>query len=283
MKLETFDEAGFRSLFDGHSLKGWHAAPRVYGALYPGGPSVYSKLVDLGIELPVNPEKYPAAWNVENGVIIGEQAEPGYGGYLISDEAFGDFELVLEARPDWPADTGIMVRRLAEDWTGYQILLDHRESGSIGGFFGNGLWSFSAVPFALRSRRDDAGNVVGLEADQFETSAEPVTQDKIDRLAYAGRVEDFLSVWKWADWNEIRIRCIGALPFITTWVNGLKIAELATSTINVDGYAPAAVLDLLGTRGHLALEVHDNDSFFGDARWGRGAKCRWRNIRIKTF
>ena len=39
--------------------------------------------------------------------------------------------------------------------------------------------------------------------------------------------------------------------------------------------------DVLGERGHIALEVHDNDSMFGEARWGKGAQCRWRNIRIK--
>jgi hypothetical protein len=48
-------------------------------------------------------------------------------------------------------------------------------------------------------------------------------------------------------------------------------------------YDPDAVLRLLGHRGHLALEVHDNDAMFGDARWGEGAACRWRNIRVKEL
>jgi Domain of Unknown Function (DUF1080) len=283
MPPETFAEAGFQSLFDGESLAGWHPEPRVYGALYPGGPSLDTLIAERGWTVPENPATHPAAWHVEDRVLIGQQAKPTYGGYLVSDEMFGDFELVLEARPDWPADTGIMLRRKSNDWTGFQVLLDHRESGGIGGFFGNGLASFSAVPFAIRAKRDAGGTIVGIEADDPATSLEPVTPDKIERLAYAGSVEDFLEVWNWADWNEIRIRCVGALPVITTWVNGLKVAEIDTATIAVESYDPAAVLDFLGPRGHIALEVHDNDGMFGEARWGKGAQCRWRNIRIKTL
>ena len=91
------------------------------------------------------------------------------------------------------------------------------------------------------------------------------------------------TAWRFGDWNEIRIRCVGALPVITTWVNGVKIAELNTATLDSPDYDPDAVLAALGTRGHIALEVHDNDDIFGDARWGVGAQCRWRNIRIKPL
>ena len=279
------DGDGFVGLFNGVNLEGWHAAPRIYGTVYPGGPHLHELLAERGFEPPVHPERHPATWRVENGVIVGEQDSPGsgYGGYLVSDHDYGDFELVLEANPDWPADTGIMIRRQRDSWEGFQVLLDHRESGGIGGFFGNGLASFSAVPFAVRSVRDDNGVVIGLQADDPSTSAEPVTPEKIARLSYAAKVEDFLAVWRWGEWNEIRIRCVGALPVITTWINGLEIAELDTATLDSPDYRPDDVLKLLGPRGHLALEVHDNDALFGDARWGRGAQCRWRNIRIREL
>lgn len=276
---------GFVSLFDGSTLSGWHAAPRVYGRLYPGGPHVHDEMRAQGISVPIEPERHPAVWRIEDGAIVGEQDAPGsgYGGYLVSDDTFGNFELVVEARPDWPADTGIMVRRRRDSWEGFQVLVDHRESGGIGGFFGNGLASFSAVPFAVVSRKDADGTVVGLAADDPATSAEPVTQDKIDRLRHAADVDDFLESWRWDDWNEFHIRCVGALPVITTWVNGLKIAEVDTATLQSPDYDPAAVLACLGSRGHIAFEVHDNDARFGEARWGRGARCRWRNIRIKDL
>jgi Domain of Unknown Function (DUF1080) len=122
---------------------------------------------------------------------------------------------------------------------------------------------------------------VGIQTDDPATSAEPVTPEKVARLRYTADVDDFLRVWRWADWNEIRVRAVGALPVITTWVNGQKIAELDTATLDAPNYDPDAVLRLLGHRGHLALEVHDNDAVFGDARWGEGAACRWRNLRVR--
>lgn len=130
---------------------------------------------------------------------------------------------------------------------------------------------------------DGAGNVIGLQPDDPATSAEPVTPEKIARLRYAADVDAFLTVWRWADWNEFRIRCVGALPIITTWINGLKIAELDAAKLDCPNDDPDAVLNSRGTRGHLALEVHENDALFGDARWGYGAACRWREIRIKEI
>jgi len=278
-------QPSFTPLFDGVSLAGWRPAPRVYGAEYPGGPSVLELFDRTGIPRPDEPEKHPAHWFVEDGVLVGEQDSPGsgYGGYLVSEQTFGDFELALEMRPDWPADTGVMIRRQRDSWEGFQVLVDHRRSGGIGGFFGNGLASFSAVPFAIDAAIDERGRPVGLVADNPETSVEPVTAEKRARLNYAADVEDFLNVWRWDDWNELRIRCVGAMPVITTWVNGLKIAELDTAALEAPNYNAEAVAALLGERGHIALEVHDNDATFGEARWGKGAQCRWRNIRIKEL
>lgn len=284
-ETENHDDGGFVPLFDGATLHGWRTVPRIYGTLYPGGPSVLELFEKDGRQLPSEPEKHPARWFVEDGVLVGEQDTPGsgYGGYLVTEKPYGDFELVLEMRPDWPADTGVMLRRRPDSWEGFQVLVDHRPSGGIGGFFGNGLASFSAVPFAVDVARDASGRPTGLIADDPSTSVEPVTEEKRARLTYAADVEDFLEAWRWDDWNELRIRCVGALPVITTWVNGLKVAEVNTATLDSPDYNPSDVLDVLGDSGHIALEVHDNDSYFGEARWGVGAQCRWRNIRIKEL
>lgn len=286
MTIDIFDEAGFRPLFDGRSTAGWRTIPRIYGDVYPGGPSLAEIFTERGLAIPVAPEEHPPVWTVEDGVLIGAQDAPGsgYGGYLITEDAFGDFDLSLEMRPDWPADTGVMLRRRPDDWSGFQVLVDHRPSGGIGGFFGNGLASFSAVPFAIDARLDENGTPIGLVPDDPATSVEPVTAEKIARLDYAAGVEEFLAVWRFGEWNELRIRCVGgALPVITTWINGLRIAELDTATLDSPDYDPEAVAAFLGARGHIALEVHDNDEAFGDARWGVGAVCRWRNIRIREF
>ncbi|MEU0742827.1 DUF1080 domain-containing protein [Streptomyces sp. NPDC006134] len=278
------DDNGFRSLFDGETLDGWYAVPRSYGTQWPGGPHV---LDDDGFppDYQAHADAHPARWTVENGELVGRQHPPGsgYGGYLVSEESFGDFELVLEAKPDWPADSGILIRRRPHSWEGLQILLDHRRSGSIGGYYGNGIGAFHAVPFALDAARDGQGTPVGLREDDPATSLEPFTPAKRAMLTKACGIDEFLAVWRWNDWNEFRIRCVGDLPLVTTWINGLLVAEIDLATLTAPHYDAEAVHALLGSRGHIALEVHDTDKRMGLDRWGADAACRWRRLRVKEL
>lgn len=278
-------ERDFESLFDGQTLAGWRAIPRRYGTLYPGGPSVIESVPGLNRDYQVQADLHPAHWSVEDGAIVGRQ-EPegsGYGGYLISERSYGDFELRLEARPDWPADTGIMVRRRLDSWEGLQVLVDHRQSGSIGGFYGNGIGGFHAVPFALDVVRDLSGRPIALREDEPQSSAEPFSDAKRSLLLRGAQVQEFLSTWRWGEWNEFRIRCVGALPRVTVWINTLLVAEIDLATLQAPDYDPTAVLDTLGDRGHIAFEVHDNEPLLGADRWAPAARCRWRNIRIKEL
>jgi hypothetical protein len=80
-------EPGFEPLFDGVSLTGWSAIPRQYGRLYPGGPDVLDVNTSFPRDYQEHADAHPAAWSVEDGVIVGRQQPEGsgYGGYLISD------------------------------------------------------------------------------------------------------------------------------------------------------------------------------------------------------
>lgn len=275
----------YRSLFDGETLSGWTAIPRTYGTIYPGGPDVLDVAPHFPRDYQASADAHPAAWTVEDGAIVGRQqpAGSGYGGYLISDETFGDFELEVDARPDWPADTGIMVRRRRDTWEGLQVLIDHRESGSIGGFFGNGLGSFHAVPFVLTAIVDADGVPQGLREETSPDSVEPFSEAKRAMLTQGCTADEFLAVWRWADWNTFRVRSVGELPLTTVYVNDLLVAEIDLATLVAQDYDPAAVSRALGRTGHIAFEVHDNDPHFGLARWAVGAACRWRNIRIREL
>ena len=284
--MNQHDE-GFVSLFNGRDLTGWFATPRSYGQLWPGGPTV-SEVAPPGLFADDYDEQavlHPAVWTVEDGAIVGRQDEPGsgWGGFLVSDDTYGDFELIVEANPDWPADTGIYLRKQAHTYHGIQCVVDHRQSGSIGGFYGNGIGGFHAVPFAIDARYDVEGNPVGLRADDPTSTMERFSDSKRDMLSYAAPIEDFLDVWRWRDWNELRVRVVGARPIVTTWVNGVKIAELNMAALVAPNYDADAVAALLGSRGHIAFEVHDNDTRFGERRWGTHSACRWRNVRIKQL
>jgi len=273
------------SLFDGHSLKGWFAAPRIYGTVFPGGPKVLDIIPGMSHDLNDRAAQHPGVWSVENGAIVGRQrnGEPGWGGYLVSEEAFGSFELELEMKPDWPADTGVMIRRSRDSWEGLQVLVDHRQSGSIGGFYGNGISGLHGVPFNIAAQVDAAGHAISLVEDDPASTLEPITPQKRALLTRAGDADAFLAAWRWNDWNSLRIRCEGTPPRVTTWVNDVLIAEIDTAAITWPGYDAEAVWSLLGERGHIAFEVHDNDPGMGEARWGRDAACRWRNIRLQEL
>ncbi|KAF4994722.1 hypothetical protein FDECE_13029 [Fusarium decemcellulare] len=284
MQIETFSEDGFEPLFDGSTTQGWRAVPRLFSTSYPGGEHVNDLLKRMGVEVPKNPEQHPAKWHVEDGVVIGEQGTKGYGGYLVSEKAFGEFELAFDAKPDWPADTGVMIRRNRDSMEGIQVLVDHRKSGNIGGFFGNCISNFHAINFGLDVVRDSAGKPTGLKLEDPATTTEPLTQAKIDLLSYKCDPQDFIQIWKWADWNSFRIRCVGGpLPTVTTWINRLKIAKLNLETLSWPNFNPNDVAAALGPTGHIAFEVHDNDSRMGEHRWGPEAQCRWRNVRLKDL
>ncbi|MFC2123519.1 DUF1080 domain-containing protein [Bacteroidota bacterium] len=271
---------GFISLFDGKTLNGWHAEHRLPTPPFPGGPEP-----DKNSNWYKKALKSKGKYSVENGIIAGGQDPPGsgLGGYLVSDDEFGDFELLIDVKPDWPIDTGILVRALSQGSPGIQILIDHRKSGGIGGFYGNGLAGFHALPYNFDAQNDVNGNAIGLIQEKPSTTLEQLTDVKKKMLAYAAPVEEFLATWKWADWNTFKIRCEGKYPYLTTWINDVKICELDTGSIKHPNYDREAVARLLGRKGHISFEVHDNDPGLGKDRWWPGAVCRWKNIYVKIL
>ena len=271
---------GFIPLFDGKTLKGWHSEPRLPIANYPGGPEPNRENTNYRKAMTSK-----GSWTVEGGAIIGGQDPPGsgLGGYLVSDKAYRDFELLVDAKPDWPVDTGILIRAGSAGVPGIQILVDHRKSGGLGGFYGNGLAGYHALPYAFDAKYDINGKAVGLVPEKPETTNEPVTEEKKRMLSYAAPVDDFLAAWKWADWNTFKIRCEGKYPVVTTWINGIKICELDTGKIVYPDYNREEILKRMGASGHISFEVHDNDPKLGKDRWWPGAVCRWKNIYVKEL
>jgi hypothetical protein len=263
---------GFQPLFDGKTLKGWTPKPRPAGKA--GSPdSFYERTL-----------KACGRWTIQDGAIVGEQDPPGsgLGGYLVSDEAFADFELLIDAKPDWPADTGIYVRATPDVRVGFQVLLDHRPHGGIGGYYGNGLGSFHAWRYGFAADKDSQGRLVRLIP---EKAVEPNRNNYTIPLDFSAPADVFLRTWKLNEWNRFRIRSAGALPRLTTWINGEKISELDAAKIQAPGYDPQRVLSRLGRAGRISLEVHSSGPGdpLGKDRWGSGAACRWRNIFIKRL
>ena len=81
----------------------------------------------------------------------------------------------------------------------------------------------------------------------------------------------------------VRVRCVGEIPVIETWINGVRIAKFDTNKLgnHIGNFDPGFLKERLGSKGHIALEVHDSPN--NRERWAPGAVSRWRNIQIKEL
>jgi hypothetical protein len=111
--------AGFKSLFNGADLKGWHTSRTSH-------------------------QGTTGNFYVENGTITLKQQPYGQGGVLLTDEKFGDFELYMEVKIDSFCNGGIFLRS-TESGQAYQIEL--AMPGGTGSLFGEAMSiSKSAAP-----------------------------------------------------------------------------------------------------------------------------------------
>ena len=90
--------AGFRAIFNGKDLTGWHGL----------NPHNVEKLTGEKKEEALAKERaeFPKNWTVENGELVND----GHGPYATTDEEFGDIELWIEYKTVPKADSGIYLR-----------------------------------------------------------------------------------------------------------------------------------------------------------------------------
>tara|TARA_B100000959_G_scaffold109732_1_gene115727 strand:+ start:294 stop:578 length:285 start_codon:yes stop_codon:yes gene_type:complete len=60
-------------------------------------------------------------------------------------------------------------------------------------------------------------------------------------------------------------------------LNGQKVCDFDGATFKHDRYDREQVAETLGAGGAIAVQVH------GGKSWPKGAKVRWRNVRIKEL
>ena len=129
------------SLFDGETLDGWHR--------HEGLPE----------------DQVGGKWEVVDGAIVGDQDPPGHGGFLVTENEYGDFELTLETKLDYPVDSGIFLR-VGEDGKSHQVTLDYRDGGDIGAIYLP--WTQGGVhpsPEGIEHLREDAWNDVRVRIE----------------------------------------------------------------------------------------------------------------------
>jgi hypothetical protein len=223
---EKRDE-GFVPIFDGTTLKGWHVSGKT-------GHSRASKNQSGG------------KWVVQNGAIIGSQDIPGNGGIVITDEQYGDYEIVLEMNNDFGPDSGLFLRS-TEDGKAWQAMIDYHANGNLMGIYGEGL-----------DAKPSVRNYTFLDSPEniIEVTNSPV---KLPVLPQSWKY-----FWRHGEWNELRARIVGNPPAITTWINGVKIMEWQEKELR----HPA--------KGGIALQVHGGGDLTKQF-------VRYRNIRLKRL
>ena len=108
------DKDGWKSIFDGKTLEGWHITG--------------------------------AEWKAENGAIVATIGDDRKDGYLQTNERYGDFEIELEFKVDWPVDSGVFLRN-TDEGQAYQVTLDNREKGHIAAIYTGGLPGGRVKPY----------------------------------------------------------------------------------------------------------------------------------------
>ncbi len=209
----------FVSIFDGKTLAGWHISTK------SGHGST-------------------KAWTVKDGAITGTQDKPGNGGILLTDEAYGDFEVSMEIGNDYGPDSGLFLRS-TEDGKCYQAMIDYHDNGNVMGVYGEGIGGFAARNYLTHETPD---KITILDYEPFPC---PVSPDEWKRL------------WK-KDWNEVRARITGNPPRVETWINSVKFMDWTDTEKR------------LPDQGSIGVQVHGG----GDLT---GQYVRYRNIRIRRL
>ncbi|MEO0793851.1 MAG: DUF1080 domain-containing protein [Verrucomicrobiota bacterium] len=255
--------AEHQSLFNGDSLDGWKI-----------------------MEVPADNKYYATEENffVKGGALHCFQTGPERkGGLLLSEKKFRDFELLIDIKSDWGCDSGIFLR-CTDDGRGIQVLNDYLEDGSIGFPFGQGTGAYISRPIRLYGEPNvsEANDVIARDIyDAVE----------VDGLLYAIDAEGWNQAWKHGEWNTLKVVCVGPEPFITTWINGVKVMEFDGSLyrgrqlrdeIQQDWDKPSAwdsekVQKITGGSGSIALQVHPG------GRWQPGGSAMYKNIFIKDL
>jgi len=220
-------DAGFVPLFDGKTLKGWHASGKT-------GHSHASKNQSGG------------RWVVENSAIVGSQDIPGNGGIIITDEAFGDFEIALEMNNDFGPDSGLFLRS-TEDGKAWQAMIDYHADGNLMGIYGEGI-----------------GGKPSVRNYSFGSKVTEIKPDTNSPVALPVLPESWPHFWRHGQWNELRARIVNNPPTITTWINGVKFMEWSEKEVR----HPAT--------GGIALQVHGGGDHTKEF-------VRYRNIRLKRL
>ena len=230
---EAERKAGWKLLFDGKTLNGWHASAQTGHSRASGN-------------------KSGGRWVAEDGMIVGSQDIPGNGGILLTDEKFGDYEVVLEMKNDFGPDSGLFLR-CDEKGNCYQAMIDYHVGGNLMGLYGEG--NLGAKP-SVRNFTFWTGRTI--------SSCLPRARKGRCRCPSRCPWRIGRSSGSTASGTRLRARIMGNPPHITTWIKGVTFMDWTEPVKRHPG------------QGSIGLQVHGGGDFTKQF-------VRYRNLRIKRL
>ena len=143
---ENVPPEGFKALFNGKDLSGWHGCSV--------GPY---KLAEMSAEerkktLDEQNASFKKHWSVENGEFVND----GEGAYATTDKEYGNFELLIDYKTIPRADSGIYLRGYPQvqiwDYTEEGGMWEHGANFGSGGLWNNSKDSPGKNPLVLADK-----------------------------------------------------------------------------------------------------------------------------------
>jgi hypothetical protein len=189
-----------------------------------------------------------AAYEIENGEIVGTSVLKTPNSFLCTEREYGDFILEYEFKVDPRLNSGVQIRSLCFDKAMEYRVNDKSIKVPAGRVHG---YQVEIDPDVARKRMWSAG----IFDEARRGWLFPAADDKEQQAAFSAKG---MRVFKPEDWNHVRVEARG--DRITTHLNGEPMADLK---------------DSLTASGFIALQVHSIGN-----KDHEGTQVRWRNLKI---
>jgi hypothetical protein len=252
------DAEGYVSLFDGTSLKGWwescktpHSSPdNTNGGVFMADPA--------------------------NGAIYTQQKSDGSGGVLMTNQTYGNYEIMFDYFGTYGDDGGVFNRTTA---TGkcYQTVVDYLSGSSIGGAFAeNGYGSFNVDTYVFGANKSTINNVTNWT--KYTALQHP---ENFGCPATGCTAANWTTIWDINGWNQVRVKFYGGLTSASkvkmqSFIRRISNPPVAGPNNWVPVYSDSQ--SIVTPASYIGFQIHT-----GTGRWVRGPGTWYKNIKIRTL
>lgn len=181
-------------------------------------------------------------WWVENNLLKSNQNPGGNGGLLYTHRKYSNVEVKVDIKPDWENDGGLFLHSNGKG-SAYQVVIDYKKGKTIGGIYGEKIYTINYKPFFLESP----------------------TQIRIN---FWKEKTPWTTIWDANGFNEIHAKIFeGNPPRIVNYINGYE---------SVDYKAPQQATELKND-GYIGLQIHG-----GTKSWGGGAN-EYKSVKVREL